>query len=82
MPLKAHLEELDEETTMLLRKHLKNPTTMMSLGMYFLVTGSLSLHFLPRWTHLPSSVTDGMGGLFYGLAIGCLLVGIRARRAR
>ena len=56
---------------------------LIMAGMFFLTTGAISLRFLPRWSRLTPDVADLVTGVFYGLAIGCLLVGIaRGRRAR
>lgn len=52
-------------------------------GMFFLVAGALSLHFLPRWSRLTPDLADLLTGLSYGLAIGCYIVGLaRGRRTR
>ncbi|HEX5030538.1 MAG TPA: hypothetical protein VFX78_03655 [Candidatus Eisenbacteria bacterium] len=54
----------------------------MTAGMFFLVAGALSLR-LARWTWLTPDAADLVTGIFYGLAIGCLLVGMaRGRRRR
>ena len=54
---------------------------MMQLGMVFLVLGALSLR-MHVWAHVPEDLADGVTGLFYGVAIGCLIVSmVRARRA-
>jgi len=56
---------------------------LIMAGMFFLTAGAVSLRILPRWSPLTSDVADLLTGLFYGLAIGCLLVGIaRGRHAR
>jgi hypothetical protein len=59
-----------------------NPTTLMRVGMTFLIAGMISLHYLTRWLNVPPDVADGVGGLFYGLAIASLLMSVRARVAR
>ena len=65
---------------MLLRRYVQDRTTMMRVGMLFLVVGALSLRFLPRVPGMSEDLADGLSGLFYGLAIGCLLVSLRMRR--
>jgi len=64
--------------TMLMRKASRNQ--VMLLGMFFLVLGSLSLRFLPRVMREDSA--DGVSGLLYGLAIGCLVVSLVMARRR
>lgn len=59
---------------MLLRKYGWTGRKMMLLGMSFLVLGALSLRFLPRLMRTDSA--DGVTGLLYGLAIGCLVVSL------
>ena len=66
---------------MLLRKYSQNSTLIMRLGMLFLVAGALSLRFLNRIPHMPENLADGLSGVFYGLAIGLLLLSLRSRRA-
>jgi len=44
-------------------------------GMIFLVLGSLSLRIKPHTT-TGQDVGDAVSGLLYGLAIGCMLLGI------
>jgi len=63
---------------MLMRKASRNQ--VMLLGMFFLVMGSLSLRFLPRLMRENSA--DAVSGLFYGLAIGCLVVSLVMARRR
>jgi hypothetical protein len=53
---------------------------MMLLGMFFLAIGSASLRFLPRV--LSEDKADGVTGLLYGLAIGCLVVSLVVGRRR
>jgi hypothetical protein len=44
-------------------------------GLIFLVLGSLSLRIKPHTT-TGQDVSDAVTGLLYGLAIGCMLMGI------
>ncbi len=64
---------------MFLRGQQKDPTTMMRVGLFFLILGALSLRFLSSRHWLPEDLSDGITGLFYGLAIGCILVSLRLR---
>ena len=54
-------------------------TPLIRLGMLFLVAGALSLHYLPVCPGMNPDFADAVTGLFYGLAIGCMLVGISSR---
>ena len=65
---------------MLLRKVSQNSTLMMRLGLLFLIAGILSLRFLNRIPHVSGNLSDGLAGVFYGLAIGLLLLSLRSRR--
>ena len=64
---------------MYLRKYTRNTTTMMRVGMLFLIMGMLSIRFLPRTHMVRVDFADGVTGVFYGLAIGSLIVSIRTR---
>jgi peptidoglycan/LPS O-acetylase OafA/YrhL len=56
-----------------------NPLT--TLGLVFFILGSLAKLLLHRATHTSQDMADLTTGLLYGLAIGCMLVGIwRSRR--
>lgn len=59
----------------------QNADTIMRIGMLALIAGALSLR-LNLWLSLPPGLADGVSGLFYGIAIACLLWSIRARRGR
>ena len=67
---------------MLLRKFVRNQTLMMRLGMCFLVAGALSLRYSAMCPGVTPDLADGVTGLLYGLAIGCLLMSLRARCRR
>ena len=60
----------------------KNPKAdrLMLIGQGGFLAGLFSLQ-LHRWAPVPSDLTDGIAGLFYGIAIGCLLWSIRARQS-
>jgi len=51
----------------------------MLIGQSAFLAGVASLQ-LHRWTPAPPDLADGIAGLFYGIAIGCLLWSIRVRR--
>lgn len=67
---------------MLLRNHMQNPSLTLRLGMFFLAAGLISLRYLTQWSHLAPSLVDAAAGLFLGLAIGLLLLSVRARGRR
>jgi hypothetical protein len=67
---------------MIHRTWLKSPAVATRVGMSFLLLGIFSLRFLRQNPMLPPDLADGVTGLFYGLAIGVLLLGVRARRHR
>jgi hypothetical protein len=50
----------------------------MRIGLFAIVAGALSLR-LNSWCSIPSGLTDGGSGFFYGVAIACLLWSIRIR---
>ncbi|HEY3052181.1 MAG TPA: hypothetical protein VGK04_02205 [Thermoanaerobaculia bacterium] len=60
-----------------IRSKERNP--MMLVGMVFLIIASLSRWFFQHHPALGENLADGMMGLFYGLAIGCLLLSLRHR---
>ena len=61
---------------MLLRKYDRK--TLMRLGMFCLILGALSLRYLARLPGMTPDLADGGAGLFYGLAIGLLILSTRA----
>jgi hypothetical protein len=69
-----------KESPMILRTSLKNPATLMRVGMALLALGLVSLRFLHPATPGVANVVDGLAGLVYGVAIACLLLSIRLRR--
>ncbi len=66
---------------MLFRAQARNPKLLMQVGMAALALGALTLHYGARMG-LSVDVADGLGGLFYGLSIGSLLMSVIARRRR
>ena len=59
----------------------RRANTIMLIGMLGIAAGALSLR-VNSWWSIPSGLTDGLSGFFYGGAIGCLLWSIRARSGR
>ncbi len=59
---------------------VKNPRTLISLGMMFLAVAGMARLFLHPGPHLSANGVDGMIGFLYGLSIGTLLLGIRMQR--
>ncbi|HEX7077041.1 MAG TPA: hypothetical protein VF363_01335 [Candidatus Eisenbacteria bacterium] len=60
----------------------QDETRMIRVGLFFLIAGALSLRFLHARLGMDPDLADGVTGLFYGLAIGCMLAGLRARSRR
>ena len=52
------------------------------IGLGFLILASLARWLLHRATHLPENTVDLATGVLYGLAIGCMLLGITKSRRR
>jgi polyferredoxin len=65
----------------ILRKRLKDPTTRMRVGLSFLVLAILTRRFLHPGAVLSPNALDLATGLFYGLAIGFLLLSLLAGRS-
>lgn len=64
---------------MMLNSRVKDPDTMMRIGLVCLVLANLSHFFLRPGGRLGQDLVDGVFGLLIGLTIGCLLVSIRRR---
>lgn len=62
---------------MFLGKRIKNPKVIIHLGLIAMVLAGpmLSLHRV--FPGLSENITDGITGLFYGVAITTLLLGVR-----
>ena len=68
---------------MILRRTASDPRRIVRLGSVFLIVASLEKLFLHRAPALSPDLADGLVGLFYGLAIGTLLLGLwMGRKAR
>ena len=62
-----------------LRQRLKDPKTMMRIGMTFLILASFSRWFLHPGPGLSEGWVDGVTGLLYGVSIASLLGSIRRK---
>jgi hypothetical protein len=71
-----------ETKEMILRNRLKEPNTMMSIGLVCLILGNVSHYFLHPTGRFAQSLVDGTFGLFLGVSIGCLLLSVRQRSRR
>jgi hypothetical protein len=59
-----------------LRHRLKEPAVMIRIGLLSFVLANISLRFLHRALHLPEDAADLTAGVFFGVAIGLMLLGI------
>lgn len=57
----------------------QNFNRLLIIGLMFLVVGNALLQCLPRAAVFSESANDAIAGLFYGLAIGCILLGFRRK---
>jgi hypothetical protein len=62
-----------------LQQRLKNPKTMMRIGMAFLILASVSRWFLHPGAGISENWTDGITGFLYGVSIASLLVSVRRK---
>ena len=62
---------------MSIRDSFNQPRIMIRLGCVLLILASLSMRFLHPSARLSEDVLDGVNGLLYGLAISCMLLGVR-----
>ena len=61
------------------RLRLRDPHNLILLGGLFALLASLSSRFLRPNSFYGDGVTDGVTGLLFGLAAGCLAVGVWRR---
>ncbi|HYJ32562.1 MAG TPA: hypothetical protein VE326_05030 [Candidatus Binatia bacterium] len=54
----------------------------IQLGLLFLVFASLWHWLIHPGSRLSSSVVDAVGGVLYGISIGCMLTGLRLNTLR
>ena len=57
----------------------QNFNRLLVIGLMFLILGNTLLLTLPRAAVLSESANDAIAGLFYGLAIGCMLMALRRK---
>ena len=62
---------------MILRKRLKDPRVMVRIGAAFLLLANLSHFFVRPTDDFWQGVGDGATGALFGIAFGCLLLGLR-----
>jgi hypothetical protein len=60
---------------------LKDPNTLIRIGLVFLIIAGLSRWFL-RPADFSEGVIDAAKGFLYGVAIACLLLGLWKNRGR
>ena len=58
----------------------KNRNKLLIIGLWFMAFANLWHWLASRHWHLSDSMTDGIFGVFMGVAIGCLLISIARRR--
>jgi hypothetical protein len=68
--------------TMTFRYRLRNPDTIMRVGLVCLVIASLSRWFLHPAATVVGNLVEGMTGVMFGLSIGCLLLAARLNGRR
>ena len=66
---------------MTFRYGLKNPETIIRVGLVSLVLASLSRWFLHPNANLGPELIDATNGVLYGVSIGCILLGISRRHS-
>jgi hypothetical protein len=54
---------------------------LMFVGLMFLAVANVVRLVVERHTSMPEGPRDGLFGLLFGLAIGCLVLGIRRMRS-
>jgi hypothetical protein len=64
------------------RYRLKNPNTMIHVGLVFLILANLWKYVVTSRALLSERLTDGTTGLLFGVSIGCLLLGIWLKNHR
>jgi hypothetical protein len=68
-----------KEIRMFLRKRLKDPNLVLSIGCVALCLANVASYALHRWGAFPESMVDGLTGFFFGVAIGTMLLSIYRR---
>jgi hypothetical protein len=67
---------------MFLRNRVYDSRVLINLGMVFLVIANIGNYLLQRRHIAPESVSDPVAGFLFGLAFGCLGLGIWMDRRR
>lgn len=60
----------------------KNPNALMRIGMLFFLLANFWHWFVHPTSLLPDGPYDGILGLFYGIAISCMLMSVARRSGR
>jgi hypothetical protein len=55
---------------------LKNPRSLIAIGLVFLAVANVSRYLLQHHSAVRESLADGLSGFLFGVAIGTLLLGI------
>ena len=58
---------------------IKDPNSILSVGLIFLAVANVSQYLLQRNKALPESIADGLSGFLFGVAIATLCVAIYLR---
>ena len=58
---------------------IKDHRTLMRVGMLSLVVGAISIRYLHRIPGMSEDLADGLSGMFYGIAIGGMLLSMRMK---
>ena len=67
---------------MWLRRKYPEPSTVLRLGLVFLIIASLGRYFVGPSAGLSEGLVDGVHGFLYGLTIATLLLGLWLNRRR
>ena len=62
---------------MYFRDRLKNPCTLIRIGLVLMVLANLSTRFLHPTSDFGQGFADGVMGILFGISFGCLLLGMR-----
>jgi hypothetical protein len=67
---------------MTFRPRIKDPNTIMRIGLASLVAASVLRYLAHATAHVPRTLVDAASGAAYGVAIGALLLAARANARR
>jgi hypothetical protein len=65
---------------MILRDRVKDPNTMIRIGLGFLILANVSQLFLHRIAGSRPDVVDATNGVLFGVSIGCMVLGMLIAR--